>query len=363
MIFLKKETFVKFLALTAALSLLVSCATPRAMLSTDASINKNDTIYFLSSGKDPRNIFPKVVTRLKNLGFDVKEIIDESINSAQGTGFIVSNKGHILTSAHLFKDEKTASLWVKGKRYDASIINKDAKNDLALLKINAPKDSFEPLSISKTTTYKMGQDIYTIGFPLSDILGNSPRLNKGLISSTVGLKDDPNQIQITAEIQPGNSGGPLINNEGNIIGIIQSTLNPINVLARTGNNLPQNVNFASKVNMITEFLEKNLKNVHLPKSKRNSTDFDQVSRSIVQVRAGNVTEEYLNESKIICKVSYESFWDLGYRFRFLDIEFFDPESGRLILKAGQYRDSLFAGEDAVLDETFMKIKEKLFSNQ
>ncbi|MDY7037952.1 MAG: serine protease [Thermodesulfobacteriota bacterium] len=133
------------------------------------------------------------------------------------------------------------------------MVDTDKEKDLALLKIKAcQKLVLQPLPISKDTVYKMGQDVYTIGFPLSDILGNSPRLNKGLVSSAVGLKDNPDHLQISVETQSGNIGSPLLNENGSVVGIIQGTLNPMNVLARTGGNLPQNVNFAAKTNIFAQ---------------------------------------------------------------------------------------------------------------
>ncbi len=254
----------QFIFLIFYIFMIFGCATPRITVNSDTKVedyNNYKVIYIFapdSKKEDPRNIFPKVVDRLEGLGFQVNAINQKNpMIGAQGTGFIVDPKGYVLTCAHIFEKEKNASIWIKGKRYKADVINTDKEKDLALLKINEnQKLDLQSLPISKDTIYKMGQEVYTIGFPLSDILGNSPRLNKGLISSTVGLKDDPDHLQISVEIQPGNSGSPLVNEDGLVVGMIQSTLSPMNVLARTGGNLPQNVNFATKTNIIKEFIKK-----------------------------------------------------------------------------------------------------------
>lgn len=311
--------------------------------------------------EDPRNVYPKVVAGLEGLGLQVHSISSESpVEGSQGTGFIIDPNGHILTCAHIFGQEKKASLWVEGKRFEADVINQDEENDLALLKI-AKSDitDLQYLRVLNNTIYKMGQDVYTIGFPLSDILGNKPRLNKGLISSTVGLKDDPKYIQISVEIQPGNSGSPLVNENGFVVGLIQSTLNPMNVLERTGGSLPQNVNFAIKTDVIKEFLKNCNNKFNMNSQSLKPLEFDQVSKSVVQIRAGIVTEEYLQQPKMICKVAYQSFWDIWFRFKFFHMEFYDLETGKLLFKAGQYGDNPFSTESVVIDQTFKQIKSRL----
>jgi len=355
-----------FLLLIFCISLLFGCAKPKITVNPDMKVeNYKDykLVYLLAPDtkeKDPRNIFPKVVERLERLGFQVQAVNKENpIKGSQGTGFVIDPKGYVLTCAHLFKKEGKATLWIKGKRYEADVIKKNEDKDLALLKIKENKKlNLQSLPIPQDIVYKMGQDVFTIGFPLSDILGNSPRLNKGLISSTVGLKDDPDHLQISAAIQPGNSGSPLLNDNGVVIGMIQSTLNPISVFARTGGSLPQNVNFAAKTNVIREFIRSSSSDINVVQDSEKRMDFDQVSNSVAQIRAGIVTEEFLKQPKMICRVLYQSFWDIWYRFRFFHMEFYDLETGKLLFKAGQYRSDPLSTETKVLDETFEQIQER-----
>lgn len=362
-----KDTMPKtlqFIFVIFSIFLLFGCATPRVTVNSDMKIEdykKYKVVYIIapdSEEEDPRNIFPQVVARLENIGFQVYAINQENpMKGAQGTGFIVDSKGYVLTCAHIFKNETKASLWIKGKRHEADVINTDKEKDLALLKINERQElSLQALPISKDPIYKMGQDVYTIGFPLSDILGNTPRLNKGLISSTVGIKDNPDFLQISVEIQPGNSGSPLVNENGVVVGMIQSTLSPMNVLARTGGNLPQNVNFATKTNIIEEFIKKSSNDIIIAIDSTEKLQFDQVSNSVAQIRAGNITEEFLKQPKMICKVAYQSFWDIWYKFRVFHMEFYDLESGDLLFKAGQYGENTLSTESKVMDQTFEQIR-------
>lgn len=341
------------------------CFNPAGAAVTEgASFEKYKQIYLVPPEEDKRNITPQVVSRLEAMNFKVYVVDPNKPSDAQGSGFVITDKGHILTVAHLFVKEDAATVWIKGKRFDADVIKKDEKKDLALLKIrNNEVEAVMPVELAFDANVKMGQDVYTIGFPLSMMLGNAPRLNKGLISSMYGLKDDPNTMQISAEIQSGNSGSPLLNTDGKAIGVVYQTLDPMSVLMRTGGNLPQNVNFAIKMSVVKEFLD----TCSLPKEdypvNTPSRSIDEVQASMVKVHSGKVTDEELAQPKIICHFNYVSIWDLGYRFRIFDIIFLDSETQKGLLRAGQYREDPFADEATTLDNIFKRIHEKVFPLQ
>lgn len=100
----------------------------------------------------------------------------------------------------------------------------------------------------------LGRDVFTLGFPNVDLQGFSPKLTKGVVSGLNGIQDDPSCFQISAAIQPGNSGGPLINNDGCVVGMINSKLNDLATAKLTG-SLPQNVNYAVKSAYILPLLD------------------------------------------------------------------------------------------------------------
>lgn len=126
-------------------------------------------------------------------------------------------------------------------------------------------------------------------------MGTEPRLSKGLVSATVGLEDDPRQVQISVEVQPGSSGGPLLNERGEVVGMVVSTLNPARVFAQTGGKLPQNVNFASKAASLNAFLRAS--GVLLPVSTNQTPGPGIVAaeQSIALVRAGIVEDKGLKQ--------------------------------------------------------------------
>lgn len=92
---------------------------------------------------------------------------------------------------------------------------------------------------------KLGDRVKTIGYPNIDLQGLEPKFTTGEVNSLAGLRDDPRYFQVSMPIQPGNSGGPLVDERGNVVGIVTATLNPLAAL-RTSGSLPQNVNYAIK---------------------------------------------------------------------------------------------------------------------
>ena len=127
----------------------------------------------------------------------------------------------------------------------------DAANDLALLKA-AGKFASVPIAASRTV--KLGGTVATVGFPNIGMQGFSPKLAKGEIASLSGAADDPRYFQISVPVQPGNSGGALVNARGNVVGIVAAKLDASVALAASG-SLPENVNYAVKSSLLLSFLE------------------------------------------------------------------------------------------------------------
>jgi S1-C subfamily serine protease len=172
--------------------------------------------------------------------------------SSAGSGFIVSRQGHLLTNYHVIDECKAVSSKHEGIDYRLRVIARDAKNDLALL-----QQAEAPNSIA---TFRSGQyvrpgdGVIAIGFPLRGILASEAQITTGNVSALAGVQNDERYIQITAPVQPGNSGGPLLDQSGNVVGIVASKLDANLILERLG-DIPQNVNFAIKTAIARQFLE------------------------------------------------------------------------------------------------------------
>jgi hypothetical protein len=159
-----------------------------------------------------------------------------------GTGFFITKDGHILTCHHVVEDAVRIEIYIGDKAHPASLVRSDPNNDLAILKING---SFPALAFSPHRSAKMGQDVFTVGYPNPGLQGVSAKYTKGTISSLTGFKDDLRLYQISIPVQPGNSGGALLDENGNILGIVVAMLSAKTTFQITG-TLPQNVNYAVK---------------------------------------------------------------------------------------------------------------------
>ena len=175
---------------------------------------------------------------------------------ATGSGFILSKSGLVVTNYHVVDAGGMISVSVPGHTtpFSADIMLKDEGNDLAILKLNnfPYDDIFKeniPFSLADPRNVQVGQEVFTIGYPLGSVLGKSAKLSNGIINSLYGIDDDPRLYQISTPIQPGNSGGPLFNRNGELVGIVVASLNAKYFYEHAA-IIPQNVNFAVKSNYL-----------------------------------------------------------------------------------------------------------------
>lgn len=187
-------------------------------------------------------LYPQNISEISN-----NSKLDNNKLIGSGTGFIISEKGILVTNYHVISggNKFTATNTVDGKTYDLEIMNKDEINDLAVLKIKDIKESLAEMPYTISTNVKVGQNVFTVGYPLNDFMGDNQKVTNGIINSLSGVKDDTRYYQISVPIQPGNSGGPLFDLSGGVIGITTATLNPDAVKSNI-----QNVNYAIKINTL-----------------------------------------------------------------------------------------------------------------
>jgi len=174
---------------------------------------------------------------------------------SSGTGFAVDTEGGVITNHHVVEACSRISVVKDGKAHPARLVADDMQYDLAFLKIEGSQSSPKPLSLS-TTRVGLGQSAISIGFPLRGVLASTPNLATGVISALAGIRDDPLEFQITVPVQPGNSGGPLLDESGNVIGVVVAKINALAVAVAIG-DLPENIGFAIKGSVLESFLRKN----------------------------------------------------------------------------------------------------------
>ncbi|MCW5732291.1 MAG: trypsin-like peptidase domain-containing protein [Alphaproteobacteria bacterium] len=186
-----------------------------------------------------------------------------SSRAGSGSGFLVAN-GLAATNAHVVQEFPEVKVTIDGRRLKAQVLRRDPANDLALIRVRGEVPPHACLDLAQGSEIVSGERIYALGFPLSDVLSSrEARITEGLINAVDGGDDDPTTFQMSAPIQPGSSGGPVVNAVGALVGISVSGLNDRTFL-RAGGFVPQNVNFAVK----RAYLELLLKGVDAPPCSR-----------------------------------------------------------------------------------------------
>jgi S1-C subfamily serine protease len=212
---------------------------------TFASI-KNEVLLTIElkdskTGEKRQDTFIKMFPTIDDETYSKKEN-----SKSYGSGFFMTTEGIIATNAHVVVGAERIEVVVSNEigsfTYKAKILLEDTKNDVALIKIEDEK--FEglnniPYGIKESSD--VGTKVFTIGFPLNEVMGKNYKVTDGIISSKSGIADDVRYYQISVPLQPGNSGGPLFNKEGNVIGITSARLN-----SKAVGTQVENVNYAIK---------------------------------------------------------------------------------------------------------------------
>jgi hypothetical protein len=210
---------------------------------------------------------------------------------ATGTAWPTAS-GYAVTNHHVVSGKPSIVLVnSQGEEMPATVVASDELNDIALLSVGDPARLPAALPLACAGAH-LGSSVFTIGFPRVDIMGTTPKLSLGIISSVNGLYDDPASYQISVPVQPGNSGGPLLNMQGEVVGLITSMLGTME--SAGGNTQPiPNINYALKADRIEKLL------LEMPRQARE-TDVtvltrgrdslealaDRIQNSVMIVRAG-----------------------------------------------------------------------------
>ena len=217
-----------------------------------ASTTKNGKKVWRNTGAAKSYI---ALAKGNGLTCNVKEepVEEKILKVASGTGFFVSPQGHIVTNEHVIDGCTETKVHMKGKMYPSTMLAKDVKNDLALLQISNKPDIYFKLNKSNP---ELLEDIIVAGYPFGNRLSSSIKITRGVVSSESGLADNFSEIQIDAALQPGNSGGPILNEYGNVVGVAVAKLDAEFALEEFG-SLPENTNFGIKVSIVKSLLEAN----------------------------------------------------------------------------------------------------------
>jgi S1-C subfamily serine protease len=171
-----------------------------------------------------------------------------------GTGFVVSTSGHVVTNNHVIA---ACTGDISGNLNGSSamkmrLVSTDETNDLALLQ--APTN-FNEIAVIRATPIHSGDAIVAIGYPYHGLLTSDFTVTTGIVSSLSGILNDTRYLQISAPVQPGNSGGPLFDAGGHVVGVVAAKFNALKFAKLSGGNIPENMNFAIKTGAVRDFLD------------------------------------------------------------------------------------------------------------
>ena len=213
--------------------------------------------------------------------------------SFSGTGFVVSAGGHIVTNNHVI-DGCIGD--IKGNLTGEAamvlrVVSRDSTNDLALLQ--APgTTTFKDVAKIRDRSMKSGDSVVAIGFPFHGYLTSDFTVTNGIVSSLSGPRNDTRHLQISAAVQPGNSGGPLFDMSGQVVGVVSAKLDALRVVKTTG-ALPENINFAIKTGALRDFLDNSVVPYQTaePKGELKTTDIAGNARAYTMLISCNGTEQ------------------------------------------------------------------------
>ena len=204
--------------------------------------------------------------------------------TSSGSGFFVT-PNHIITNNHV--TENCDEIEVKNKSYKSKVelLDTDSTTDLSILETGKAHDSY--LFLRDRKAVQTGEQSIALGYPFSSTLGSELKVTTGNIAALTGFNNNIAELQLTSPVQPGNSGGPLVDDNGNVIGVIVSRLETSSEI--TGDRAAQNVNFAIKSNMAKIFMD--LNKVDYQERKANG------SKTVSQI----VTDAKEATVQVICK--------------------------------------------------------------
>lgn len=171
---------------------------------------------------------------------------------SSGTGFVVSREGHVLTNNHVVEGCRSVRTTIEGAQSELTLLGTDKINDLAVLKV--PGSMLYIARFREGTNIRPGDDVVVVGFPLPRLLATEANVTTGTISALAGIRNDTRLFQMTAPVQPGNSGGPVLDLSGHIVGVVVGKLDALELAKATG-DIPQNINFAINAAVARTFLD------------------------------------------------------------------------------------------------------------
>ena len=191
---------------------------------------------------------------------------EEIYSASSGSGFAVTSDGYVVTNYHVVEGCTDVKIHDKGRKIKASIVTYDPSNDIALLKGNFIPRKFYPLSRESP---ELLTEVFVAGHPFGKRISASVKVTKGIVSSLSGVGNNFSNFQIDAALQPGNSGGPIMNDKGNVVGVAVAKLKR-DWGIKEFDAVPELVNFGVKSSVVIGILESENINLIAPYKEAKS---------------------------------------------------------------------------------------------
>ena len=216
--------------------------------SDDKAVTPDESARPPVAAQSPRPPVP-VLKRPDPLPFE------PNVTLSTGSGFIVERGRYVVTNRHVIENtEKVAVRSGTGEVRLARIAGVSQNDDLAILELARPFPENYAIPFAQTTSPRPGKPALVMGYPLAGLLGwQQPSLTEGIVSKASGIQDDPNTFLITTKMNKGNSGGPIFDRDGRLIGVVVAKLDTIKVYETKG-HLPEDINVGIKVGRLLDFL-------------------------------------------------------------------------------------------------------------
>jgi S1-C subfamily serine protease len=212
-----------------------------------------------------------------------------------GTGFVISVNGHVVTNQHVVDGCGDILGNLSGEApVKLRLVSSDETNDLALLQAPTP---FKDVATIRDKPIHSGDSVIAIGYPYHGLLTSDFTVTTGIVSSLGGVLNDTRYLQISAAVQPGNSGGPLLDSGGEVVGMVAAKLNALKFARATG-NIPENINFAIKTGMLRDFLDNSVVPYQTADSKNElkTSDVARNARAFTLLISCTATEQTASAS-------------------------------------------------------------------
>ena len=349
----------------AVLVLLVSaCTEARTVLKKN--IPRVSEITVIENDKDELGFSGYIEELLFSEDITVKNLSMAQVNAARkapktptiksGSGFFVSPDGHIMTNNHVVEGSGNTFIVTNsiGIQSRARLAYKIPKSDVAILKVNTNSQRY--IALSDKMSGMTGDKIFVAGYPLSNTLGTKVRVTDGIVSADVGVQDNPTYIQISAPIQPGNSGGPIVSENFTALGI--ATMSLVSASSNgNGSVTPQNVNFGVKVASVLPYLD-----FERPENTLNEAiTLDEVMNATVLIMPDSTGRKRQAVTRNLgIKFSYRYYWDVVvWQVPMLNISVIDLDTGTKLGKIVVTGEHL-GGKSVAFSKALNELRNMLF---